>query len=193
VMIGTNAGLLAGRLGSEGRGLVVIAGEVKLVAAHIAKDASRLNPIFSAMQKASRDLQDRDRHGANDMAALDGALRQSLDQMRKSGARLGATLERLARDGAEFGAVVGDSRLKFSNAAGSGEVVGGVADTLDRTQSAEGLVSPEDGAVVVEALRRYILPTYTMAAEREIHHQVLDECGLSSGSSAANGELAAAE
>ena len=63
----------------------------------------------------------------------------------------------------------------------------------DRTQSAEGLVSPEDGAVVVEALRRYILPTYTMAAEREIHHQVLGECGLSSGSSAANAELAAAE
>jgi hypothetical protein len=193
VMIGTNAGLLASRLGSDGRGLVVIAGEVKLVAAHIAKDASRLNPIFSSMQRASRDLQDRDRHGANDMAALDGALRQSLDQMRKSGARLGATLERLARDGAQFGAVVGDSRLKFSNAAASGEVVEGVAETLERSQSTEGLVSPEDGAVVVEALRRYVLPTYTMAAEREIHHQVLGECGLSSESAAAGAELVAAE
>ena len=193
VMIGTNAGLLAGRLGNEGRGLVVIAGEVKLVAAHIAKDASRLNPIFSSMQKASRGLQDRDRHGANDMAALDGALRQSLDQMRKSGARLGATLERLARDGAEFGAVVADSRLKFSNAAESGEVVGGVAETLDQTQSTEPLVSPEDGAAVGEALRRYLLPTYTMAAEREIHHQVLGECGLSDGSPAADAELAAAD
>jgi uncharacterized phage infection (PIP) family protein YhgE len=192
VMIGTNAGLLAGRLGSEGRGLVVIAGEVKLVAAHIAKDASRLNPIFSSMQKASRDLQDRDRHGANDMAALDGALRRSLDQMRKSGSRLSATLERLARDGVEFGAVVGDSRLKFSNAAASGEVVGGVAEILERAQSADGFVSPADGDVVVEALSRYVLPTYTMAAEREIHHQVLGECGLSSASSAA-AELAAAE
>ena len=193
VMIGTNAGLLAGRLGSEGRGLVVIAGEVKLVAAHIAKDASRLNPIFSSMQKASRDLQDRDRHGANDMAALDGALRRSLDQMQKSGSRLGATLERLARNGAEFGAVVGDCRLKFSDAAASGEVVGGVAETLDWAQSTEDLVSPDRGAVVVEALRRYILPTYTMAAEREIHHQVLGECGFFSGSTAADPELAAAE
>ena len=103
-----------------------------------------------------------------------------------------ATYERLARDGAEFGAVVGDSRLKFSNAAASGEVVGEVAETLDRAQSTEGLVPPEDGAVVVEALRRYVLPTYTMAAEREIHHQVLGECGFSDGS-AAGPELVAAE
>jgi hypothetical protein len=149
------------------------------VAAHIAKDASRLNPIFSGMQEASRALQDRDRHGARDMAALDRTMRQSLDQMRKSGSRLGATLERLTKDGAEFGAIVGDSRLKFSNAAASGEVVGSAAETLDHAQSAERRVSQADAAVVAEALRRYVLPTYTMAAEREIHRQVLDECGLS--------------
>ena len=178
VIIGTNAGLLAKRLGNDGRGLVVIAGEVKLVAAHIVKDASRLNPIFSGMQQASRALQDRDRHGAHDMAALDRTMRQSLDQMQKSGARLGAALERLAKDGAEFGAVVGDSRLKFSNAAAAGEEVGAAAETLDHAQSAERRVAPTDAAVVAEALRRHVLPTYTMAAEREIHHRVLDECGL---------------
>ena len=180
VMIGTNAGLLAKRLGGDGRGLVVIAGEVKAVADQIAQDASRLNPIFASMQKASADLQDRERRGANDMTALDKTTRLSLDQMRKSGARLGATLDRLTKDGTQFGAIVGEARVMFSDAAASSDVIEGAGDALDQGRSAQTAVSQVDAAVIEEALRRHIWPTYTMAAERELYHQVLEECGLPS-------------
>ena len=179
VMIGTNAGLLAGRLGNDGRGLVVIAGEVKSVAAQIAKVASRLTPIFAGMQKASSDLQDRDRRGASDMTALDRTMRQSLDHMRRSGSRLSATLDQLTRDGTQFGAIVGDGRRMFSNAAASAEVIEDAADTFDQMHATETVVSQADAAVVADVLRQRIWPTYTMSAEREIHHRILDECGLS--------------
>jgi hypothetical protein len=180
VMIGTNAGLLAARLGSDGRGLVVIAGEVKSVAAHIATDATRLNPIFTSMRDASRDLRDRDHRGAAEMADLDRAMRLSLEQMRGSATRLGATLDRLARDGARFADVVDECRRMFASAAAAGETIEDAADALDPAASKRRLVADGDSAAIEDALRRQVWPTYTMSAERQIHREILREFGFES-------------
>lgn len=178
VLIGMNAGLRAARLGSSGRGLVVIAQELKGAANAIALDAGKLTPAFGAMQQASAGLKQRDGSGSAELATLARTMRQSLDQMRESGQRLGATLDRLAHDGAEFGAIVDEARLMFSNAAATGDVIAGAAGMLGQAAPARVALAQADSAVVAGILQQKIWPSYTMAAEREIHNATLRECGI---------------
>ncbi|TCR67566.1 hypothetical protein [Bosea sp. BK604] len=177
VLIGMNAGLRAARLGSEGRGLVVIAQELKTAANAIALDADKLTPAFSAMQQVSSGLKQRDGRGSAELTALAGTMKRSLEQMRQSGARLGTTLSQLARDGAEFGGIIHEARLMFSNAAATGDVIAGAAGMLDQPVP-RNLLAQADGAVLANALREQVWPTYTMAAERTIHAAVLRNCGI---------------
>ncbi|RDJ19960.1 hypothetical protein DWF00_20300 [Bosea caraganae] len=177
VLIGMNAGLRAARLGSEGRGLVVISQELKTAANQIAVDAGKLTPAFSAMQHASSGLKQRDGRGSSELNALASTMRHSLDQMKQSGARLGATLDQLARDGAEFGSIIHEARLMFSNAAATSDVITGAAGLLDE-RVPRALLAQADAGVVATALREQVWPSYTMAAERTIHGNILRECGI---------------
>jgi hypothetical protein len=178
VLIGMNAGLRAARLGSGGRGLVVIAQELKAAANEIAVDADKLTPAFTAMQHSSTDLRQRDGRGSAELTALAETMKRSLDQMRESGARLGATLDRLARDGVEFGAIVDEARLMFSNAATTGDVIAGAAGMLDQAPPTRKALASADADTVAAVLREQVWPTYTMAAERAIHSAVLRDCGI---------------
>ncbi len=178
VLIGMNAGLRAARLGSSGRGLVVIAQELKGAANAISLDAGKLTPAFAAMQEASAGLKQRDACGSDELAALARTMRDSLDKMRESGQRLGATLDRLARDGGEFGAIVDEARLMFSNAAATGDVVAGAAGMIGQATPASRALAQADAGAVAGILQAAVWPSYTMAAEREIHDAVLRACGL---------------
>jgi hypothetical protein len=60
VLIGINAGLKANRLGPEGRGLVVIAQELKDIAKLISDDAGQLMPIIALIQTAAEGLDRKD-------------------------------------------------------------------------------------------------------------------------------------
>lgn len=179
VLIGMNAGLRAARLGSEGRGLVVISQELKTAANQIAVDADKLTPAFNTMQQSSAGLKQRDGRGSSELGALAQTMRRSLDQMKESGVRLGATLDQLARDGAEFGSIIHEARLMFSNAAATGDVVAGAAGMLDQPVP-RALLAQADAGLVANVLRERIWPTYTMAAERTIHSTVLNACGIAS-------------
>lgn len=179
VLIGMNAGLRAARLGPEGRGLVVISQELKAAASQIALDADKLTPAFTTMQQASSGLKQHGGRGSSELAALAGTMRRSLDQMRGSGVRLGATLDQLARDGAEFAAILQEARLMFSNAAATSEVIAGAAGMLGGEPPRK-LLDEADADAVATRLRLEIWPSYTMAAERGIHAAVLRECRLAS-------------
>lgn len=191
VLIGMNAGLRAARVGSAGRGLVVIAQELKAAADEIAREAEKLTPAFLAMQQSSTALKQRDGRGSAELAALSETMRQSLAQMGESGQRLGATLKQLSEDGAEFGAIIEAGRLMFSNAAATAEVVAGAASLLEDSQPARPLLAKADGGAVAALLQDKVWPGYTMAAERSIHTAVLAECGLA-GAATPSAPVAAA-
>lgn len=178
VLIGMNAGLRAARVGSAGRGLVVIAQELKAAADAIARDADKLTPAFTAMQQSSATLKQRDGRGSAELTAFSQTMRQSLEQMGESGMRLGRTLDQLASDGAEFGSIIDAAQLMFSNAATTGEVIAGAAEMLDRAEPARPLLARADGGKVAALLQGRIWPSYTMAAERTIHTAVLSDCGI---------------
>lgn len=174
VLIGTNAGLRAARIGTGGRSLVVIAQELKFAADQVAVDAERLTPTFAQMKQASGGLTSVGRLDAAHFAGLNEAMRGSLEAMRRTGDRLGAALEQLAREGGSFGVVVSQARLSFSNAGAMSDLIAAGAAELAR--AAAGNELPQR-AGLAERLRTLIdaeiWPNYTMAAERTIHEAVI--------------------
>jgi hypothetical protein len=191
VMIGTNAGLLAGRLGIGGRGLVVIANEVKAVAALIVRDAGLLGPLFSHLQTTSRDLQDRERGGAGEMGSLDLSIRKALERMRGSAKRLETALRRLAAEAGDFGGVIGDCRQKFADLSSATDFVERASDLLNRETASASFPAPADASGLADALARHVFPTYTMSAERDIHRHVLAELGVGAEATRSEPMLAA--
>ena len=178
VMIGTNAGLLAGRLGLSGRGLVVIANEVKSVASLIVRDARLLGPLFERLQKSSKELQARDRGEAGDMGSLDKSIRQALERMQGSGMRLETALERLATDSGNFGGIVGDCRRTFADVSASSDFVETASEQLNRETAALEFQAPADPTGLESLLAQRVFPSYTMSEERDVHHRVLQELGI---------------
>jgi len=178
LMIGTNAGLLAGRLGNSGRGLVVIANEVKAVAALIEKAASPLGPLFSHLQDSSRDLQQRHSGGFSQIGSLDKAIHEALERMQSYGVRLDAALQRLATDAGDFGNIIDDCRQRFGGISTSFDVVDTAGDRIVRQISATKFQPPADSGRMAAALTQRVFSTYTMVEEREIYRQVLGQLGL---------------
>jgi hypothetical protein len=180
VLIGTNAGLQAIRAGNSGRGLVVIAQEIKSVADQITQDANRLTSTFALMQRSSAGLKEGDKRGVHELTALDQIMGQSLDHMREIGSSLAATLDRLAQDGVEFGTIVEEARLIFSTASATGDVIASAVRVLDQTPFTPSAMTQADVGIIEAFLQQHIWSTYTMAAERNIYKDVLDDCGIMS-------------
>jgi len=190
LMIGTNAGLLAGRLGNSGRGLVVIANEVKVVASLIERDASPLGPLFAHLQNSSKDLQQRHRGGFSQMGSLDKAIRQALEQMQSNGARLDTALQRLAKDAGDFGGIVGECQQRLEAASTSFDFVETAGGKLARQTAITTFRPPGDLSRIEASLAQRIFSTYTMVEEREIYNRVLEELGFEGGEPATKQLLA---
>jgi hypothetical protein len=183
VLIGMNAGLRAARIGTGGRGLVVIAQELKFAADQIAGDAHRLTPTFTEMQAASAGLKRDGRLDAAHFTALDQAMRGSLAAMRQTGARLGDALDQLAREGGDFCSVLAKARLSFSNAGATSDLIASAADELVHSQ-AGAAPDPSVTESVRGLLQQHVWPSYTMAAERTIHHAVMEANGAAPAAAA---------
>jgi methyl-accepting chemotaxis protein len=105
-LIGWNAGLRAGRLGSEGRGLVVIANEIRTVCGKVSQEAKQLGPLILALQRASRTLLDTERPDVarlshsdetvqaimSDLDDLDQFFARRLPELNQTSTRLSALL-----------------------------------------------------------------------------------------------------
>lgn len=185
VLIGMNAGLRAARIGTGGRSLVVIAQELKVAAGQIAGDSARLKPTFTQMQAASDGLRREDRPDAAHFAGLDQAMQQSLTIMRQAADRLGATLDRLMREGEAFRGVLGQARLGFSNAGAMSDAITSASAELARSGEPASDMAQSVRAQVAALILRDVWPRYTMAAERTIHAEILAECGIAADRPAA--------
>ncbi|PNG25063.1 hypothetical protein [Methylocella silvestris] len=171
--IGVNSGLKAARLGAEGRGLIVIAQELKDVARHISDEGKQLAPVVALLQQATKGLDRTQSQGGGQIAAIDATLRTVLDQLRQSNLRLSGGLAELTKDAAEFGAVLGNAQSNIL----AMELVN---ETLrDLVQSIGAGVAPGEFATedqeerVCGRVGDLVSAFYTMAVERDIHRAVL--------------------
>jgi len=174
VLIGINAGLKANRLGPEGRGLVVIAQELKDIAKLISDDAGQLMPIIALIQTAAEGLDRKDTQGARQIGTIDKTLRATLGQLRDSNSRLGGVLSRLIGDSVAFGEILCKAQDDISKTGETNEMVRGAAEMLHKLTMAHRQPTRADQAAHARAVvDDLVRATYTMEAERKIHDFVL--------------------
>jgi hypothetical protein len=181
VFLGTNAGLRAAHLGESGRGLVIIARELKSGADLVERQARELAPTFERMLATSTELR-RHADDAGRIATFDATVQGSLGRIRRVGERLGELLQRLHDDAARFLGDIDDARRAFMATAARTDGIQHVATRLDAmADDARAQHAATGAAAIAAVLAEKVWPLYTMKAERDIHRAVLDALGLEDG------------
>jgi hypothetical protein len=172
VLIGVNAGLKAGRLGTEGRSLVVIAHELKALAATISNDAKDLLPIFDTLQGVSRQL-DRilPEEGGGKGFDIDAAMAATMAGLEQGGQRLSGCLKALESGGKTFEAELDRARREFTQMGTMKRMLQAAAERLRAFEAeAEPDLDSDAGLRLVDGM---MAGRYTMAREREIHAEII--------------------
>lgn len=169
VLIGINAGLRAGRLGSGGRSLMVIAQQLKELAATIAANARDLPPIFEGLIATSGQL-DRGESGAGSVD-LDGEMGATMLRLDHGGERIGTILKTLETRGRAFQAELVRARGEIGATAAMLGTLTSAADALADGSRAPDL-GPDDLDAGFARVDDLVGARYTMAREREIHASV---------------------
>jgi ABC-type transporter Mla subunit MlaD len=190
VFLGTNAGLKAAHLGESGRGLVVIAKELKSGADLVERQARELAPTFGRMLAASTELRQRAVDSSR-ISTFDITVQGSLGRIRRVGERLGDLLRGLHDDAGRFSGDIDDARRAFMATAARSHGIDDVAAQLEAmAEDAQG-DDEADAAAIAIALAEKVWPLYTMKAEREIHSAALAALGIDGGQPAPPASIAA--
>ncbi len=180
VFLGTNAGLRAAHLGEGGRGLVVIAKELKSGADLVERQARELGPTFGRMLAASTELRQR-AVDAGRISTFDATVQGSLGRIRRVGERLGDLLQRLHDDAAAFSSDIVAARRAFMATAARTDGIEDIAARLEAMADDAQGHDAADPAAITSVLAQKVWPLYTMKAEREVHRAVLAAHGLDDG------------
>ncbi|MGY4303379.1 outer membrane murein-binding lipoprotein Lpp [Bradyrhizobium sp. USDA 4369] len=175
-LIGMNASLKAGHLGSKGRAFVVIANELKATADVVAAGAGRLKTALEVIESLALELRALRLGGEPaQLAGLEPAILDAIHGVEAGHARLGTLVERLISEGAEFEELMGSVRQLIAHLNESTTALSGVAAQLKATGvGAQGaLPTVSDRTGFDDAFGRY-----TMEREREVHRMFLSGFGL---------------
>lgn len=178
VFLGTNAGLRAAHLGESGRGLVVIAKELKAGADLVERQARDLAPTFGRMLSASTELRQR-ALDAGRISTFDATVQDSLGRIRRVGSRVGDLLQRLHDDAERFADDIAGARDAFAATAARADGIDRIATRLEGLAGGKAEApTPLEAEVIAAVLDERVWPLYTMKAERDIHRSVLAAHGL---------------
>jgi ABC-type transporter Mla subunit MlaD len=176
-LIGMNAGLKAGHLGSKGSAFVVIANELKATADQVSAGASRLKPVLDGIEQSAHELKELRIHGdPTQLAKLEPQILQALHEVEAGNERLGKLMGRLVKEGAEFEGLMNSAQGLMTGLSEASSALPAVAARLDTasTASQRPVPKPEDEAVLGTLFTRY-----TMERERDVHRDFLRRIGLS--------------
>ncbi len=181
VFLGTNAGLRAAHLGESGRGLVVIAKELKSGADLVEHQARELAPTFGRMLAASTELRQR-AVNAGRISTFDATVKSSLERIKRVGVRLGDLVQRLNGDASRFSGDIDNARRTFMATAARAAGIKDIATRLEAmADDTQGRVDAKDTAAIACVLAEKVWPLYTMKAERDVHRAVLSAQGIGDG------------
>jgi hypothetical protein len=181
VFLGTNAGLRASHVGEGGRSLLVIAKELKIAADMVARDASELGDIFAFMLAAAADLRGFTT-GSDRTALSDAAIQNAMQMIGLSGKRMSEILRSLDHEAKQFAAEIGSARHAFAAMKQRSRTVLEFAGRLE----AMARQFPPPAALdalqpAADLINGQIYPLYSMAAERDVHREVMAGFGLQNG------------
>ena len=160
-----NTDLRCYRMGEEGRGLAVIASEIRGFAATLATIALGIAQSFDGLTAAAGVIR-----GSEEDAPVDAgaALAESLDCIRDGGERMRSGLSALDEGAVSVTAILEETTGRIDCEADVGGPLAAIAERL-ALLGREAADMPEDGAEALGQLLGAIGSRYTMAREREIH------------------------
>jgi hypothetical protein len=174
-LIGMNASLKAGHLGSKGNAFVVIANELKTTADQVSIGTARLKPVLDAIEKSASDLRALRVDGdPAQLTRLEPAILHALREIEAENDRLGSLIGRLVSEGAEFEGLMNSSKDQMAQLGKSAAILPGVASRL-ASAGAETSALAESGQSTFDELFK----RYTMERERDVHRQFIKGFGLS--------------
>jgi hypothetical protein len=175
-LIGMNASLKAGHLGSKGNAFVVIANELKATADLVSVGAARLKPALDGIEKSASDLKALRVHGdPAQLAGLEPTIMHALRDVEAGNDRLGALIGRLIGEGAEFEWLMNSALDVVVALRKEAAALPDVAMRLDLSGARGGKPTL---AVAERAMLDDLFSRYTMEREREVHRRYLAEFGI---------------
>jgi hypothetical protein len=185
-LIGMNASLKAGHLGTKGSAFVVIANELKLTADHVAGGAARLKPVLDAIERAANELRELRAHDdPTQLATLEPSILKALQEVEVGNERLGRLMHRIAHEGAEFDSLMNSAR-QLMLALGQGvATLPAVASRLDAAGETRGTTPTSEEEAILDDLHG----RYTMTRERDVHREFLQRFGIDSKAAVQEAEL----
>jgi hypothetical protein len=173
-LIGMNASLKAGHLGSKGNAFVVIANELKATADHVSAGAARLKPVLDGVEETACRLRALRVEGdPAHLADLEPAILDALHEVEAGDARFAGLIGRLVDEGAEFEALIGAAQRTLTDLATTSAALPAVAARLEMRDA--GAAPPGLGG---DSILGELFARYTMERERDVHRSVLQRFGL---------------
>lgn len=171
LILAVNVGLKAARLGSDGRGLVTVAAELKRLAGQISLQTDTLLTLFRPVRQGS-DHFGQARDDEDGPAGLEAEAASTLDEITRADTGIAELLAQVERTGSTFDATLAKASRAFEGVMGDMVRLCAVADRLGAETA---LPSPDATALVraAERVNELLLPLYTMAQERDVHAAVV--------------------
>lgn len=175
-LIGMNASLKAGHLGSKGNAFVVIANELKATADQVSAGAARLQPTLDGIENSANELRALRVHGdPTQLAKLEPQVLHALREIEAGNERLGGLIRRLVDEGSEFEALMSSASQGMTALGETAAELPRAADKLEAVASTAltTALAREDQTLLEDVFARY-----TMERERDVHRELLKSFGL---------------
>ena len=181
-LIGMNASLKAGHLGSKGNAFVVIANELKATADQVSGGAARLKPILDGIEELASHLRSlRIDDDPAQLAKLEPSILDALREVEAGNERFDRLIGRLVEEGVEFESLMKSAQRTVTELEASSATLPAVAARLETSGAIPDGFPPALGE---DALLDELFAQYTMERERDVHRDVLQRFDLVSKSAA---------
>jgi hypothetical protein len=178
ILIGMNAALKAGRLGVQGRTLVVVADELKTSSEHITGGAGLLRPVLEKMAQSADSLkglrmEEDSLHVADTEKLIVGAIRE----IEVSNGQLNQLMGHLMRESLQFEGLMASAKAMMSALGDKSAALPGIAVRLENVGQIVQDLSSDEARGVGELFEQVYLQ-YTMEIERDVHLKHSDRFGI---------------
>jgi hypothetical protein len=177
-LVGMNAALKSRQLGNLGRGLGIIADELRSYANQTAMDADALRPALARVIESAEGFDKMRLSQDEDMATFDAELAEAMTSFHNSSEKLSEALASLAYGARRSGTMLQDSAARVEAQTRAPVQVRQAQLELEIIGTAQPLSN--SGTASLHAILESGWALYTMASEREIHDEFVSSMNLDS-------------